>query len=77
MYHGTDEDLCSHCAKYCIVKYREIVRLSTPRLYNSKTNYKTKILSFEDSNAQMGTGDTDRLSNLPKVMPDTCARAEN
>lgn len=25
----------------------------------------------------MGIGDTDRLSNLPKVMPDTCARAEN
>lgn len=43
-YHGTDEDLRSHCAKYCIVKYREIVRLTTPRLHNLKTNYKMKIL---------------------------------
>lgn len=44
MYHRTDEDLWSHCAKYCIVKFREIVRICTPRLDNSKTNYKNKVL---------------------------------
>lgn len=77
VYHRTDEDLWSHCAKYCRVKFREIVRTGTPRLFNSKTNYKNKVLQFKDSNEQMGIGDIDRLSNLPKVMPDTCAREEN